>query len=484
MNNVAASTELAFEAVADFVGPLEKPDVVSQPAEDLVPGLNYKAHTSVELEKSNTKLTGTIANLVSKFGSLSSLIRVVGVAAVVVSMCLFLFDGMGAVNDTQRFFTMLMLTGLLSAGGFSLAFILKEHRGARSFFGLALLSVPVNFTVLGALFYSVIQFDKVSTAYPTMAHWEILDVASLGTTVLIAALALIPVTILGVSVLAREGRSWLGIALLASSSLLLFPIRDTTWIAPLVAIMVVVLISVVKRFGANTISLNTLSGRFVQTLLFLPPAIMLFRSFWLYEVTALSSTVICLTIYAALRFTSQRISSDGIVVNALHIVSAFVALVTGVMSLIVFEPISEPLFLAVPFSLMFGGLMLELESRVNKAEFAQVLGIGASVLVACVTVLHQQVYDVSGLFYAGLIVPVIMIIVAAAQQHKGKMIIGTVTLLTIFLIHASDLFMYFTQTGWLGFASLGGIAILVASLLERFGPMLSIKSRRWFTRAD
>jgi len=484
MSTLTASTELALSTAECFVGPLEKPGIVSQSSEDLASGPTCNIYASVGAEKSETQMGGTIVSLVSKFGSLSSIIRVAGVAAMVASMCLFLFDGMGVVNDIQRFFTMLMLTGVLSAGGFALAFILKEHRGARSFFGLALLSVPVNFTVLGALFYSVIQLDQVTTAYPTMAHWEVLDVASLGTAVLFAALALIPVTILGVSILAREGRAWLGLALLASSSLLLLPIRDTTWIAPVVALAIVVLITVVKRFGENTISLKTLSGRFVQTLLFLPPAIMLFRSFWLYEITALSSMVIGVTIYATVRYASQRISPEGIIVNALHIISAFVALVTGVMALFVFEPISVPLFLAIPFSLVFGGLMLELESRVRKPEFANVLGIGASVLVACATVLQQQVYDVPGMFYAGLVVPVIMIVVAAIQQHKGKMIIGAVALLAVFLLHASGIFTFFTQTGWLGFATLGGIAILVASLLERFGPMLSMKSRLWFSRAD
>ncbi len=420
-----------------------------------------------------------IGDLIRKFGSLSSVFRVAGVAAMVLSMCLFLLDGMGVVNDTQRFFKMLLLTGLLSAGGFALSFLLKEQRGARSFFGLALLSVPVNFAVLGALLYSVFQIDAVSTVYPTVAHWEIASVASLGSTMLLAAVALLPVTVFGMSVMGREGRAWLSGALLFSSSMLLLPIRDTAFIAPIVAVLVFALMGVVKHCGEGIISLKTPAGRFVQALLFLPPAIMLFRSFWLYDVGSLSALVIALTVYVALRYACQRIKLEGVVCTALHVVCATTAFVAASLSVDVVSRVAGPSYEALIFSVVFGGLMFDIENRVKSIKMAKALGIFTSIVVATIILVHQQFHDDAAVFVIGLSVPIALICAGIMQQQKYKILIGGLTLATTVLLNAGGMIQFFLHAGWFGFASLGASAILVASLLERFGAVFSMRVRRW-----
>lgn len=419
-----------------------------------------------------------IGRLIQRFGSFSGLIRMVGVAALVLSMCLFLIDGLEIINDTQRFMTMLMLTGLLSAGGFVLAFILKEQRGARAFFGLALLSVPVNFTVLGALFYSVFQFDTLNAAYPTVAEWQITSLASLGSTVLVAMAALVAVTVLGVSVMAREGRGWLGSALLFSSSLLMLPIRDTAWIAPLVTILIIALISIVKRYGERTISLKTTGGRFVQALLFLPPAIMLFRSFWLYEVGALSGIMIALTAFAALKYFSQRLNTNGLVSGVLHVLSAATALLAALLCVFVVTPVFNNSLVALVSCGVFGVLMLELESRIENHDLAEFMGIASSVIVGIAVLYHQLLFSGFAVFLAGTVVLAGLLVAGSIQQNREKLVIGGMAFLAVILLNAPNLIQYFVSTGWLGFASLGAIAIVLASLVDRFGPMVTVHLRR------
>jgi len=454
---------------AGFVGPLE--DAVSIVAVDLA--ADVKVASSQQ---------SRVSRIIQNFGSVSGLIRMGGVAAMVVSMCLYLIDGLDIVNDTQRFMSMLILTGLLSAGGFVLAFLLREQRGARAFFGLALLSVPVNFTVLGALFYSVFQFDNLNKAYPTLAEWHIGSIASLGTTVLIAFAALIPVTVLGVSVMAKAGRGWLGTSLLVSSSMLLLPARDSMWIAPLVALMVVALIMLIKRFGENSIALKTVAGRYVQFLLFLPPVIMLFRSFWLYEIDELTGMMIALTGFVALRYFTQRLVSNSILTALLHWLSAATALIAGLLAVYALPVVSASTIPVWVFCTTFGALMLELESRIEHRELAQIFGIGTAIVLSLSVIYSQLQYSGIIVFLSGLAVLVGVIFIGVVQHSKEKTIIGSFAMLAVTILNASEIVDYFASTGWLGFASLGAAAIVTASLLDRFGPLVSERLRHRFAR--
>jgi len=451
--------------------------------------LQFELHGPPNLEPTPASITTSmqrdkrshVGRLIDSFGSLSSLLRQVGVAAVVVSMCLFLFDGLTTVNDTMRFYSMLMMTGMLSAGGIALAFVLKEQRGARSFFGLALLSVPVNFAVLGAFFYSVFQFDSSLSVYPSLVEWKITDIKTLGNTMLIAFAALIPVTVFSVSVMARRERVWLSAALLISSSLMLIPVRDATWIASIVALAVFLLIVIIKRQGENAVTLKTLEGGVVQALLFLPPAIMLVRSFWLYGVTALSGAVVSLTVFVCLRYMSKRFGPGSKVTNVFNLISSLAAFVAGVYVMAAVTPIIGAKFAIVLFCVVFGVLMFELENRVLSADLAEIMGISAALIIAMAVVYHQLVYSGLLVLAIGVVLVGVMLSIAALQQSKEKVAIASVTLLAVLLLNGSMLSSYFFEASWLGFASLGAAAILTASMLDRFGPLTSLKFQRYLS---
>ncbi len=463
MSTLVLGPESMLEHDASFVGP-PKPSA-----------LDVHANGTLQAEPVSKSGLAQVISLLGRFGSLSSFIRVLGVGAVVASMCLFLVDGVSAINDTQRFYTMLAFTGLLSAGGFALAFVLKEQRGARSFFGLALLSVPINFAVLGALYYSVFQFDRTSALYPSVAHWEILDVASLGMVTLVAVASLLLVTVLSVSIMAREARVWLSVALLGSCSFLLLPIRDTTWIAPLVAVLVVALIQVVRKNGETVISLKTLSGRFVQALLFLPPGIMLFRSFWLYSVSDLSVMVIALTLFAGVRYASQRIESPVVLANALHSVSAYLAIVAAYFGALWVHSFLPAVFLEITFIALFGGLMFELESRVQSKWFARFISV-ANYTVLAAAVLFGLIFLGSLLsFVVGSLTTIVLAVLSAIRKRRAELFISGMALAAMLLLYTDNIVWYINHAGWFGLATLGGLAILSASLIERFGPVLSLR---------
>ena len=90
---------------------------------------------------------------IRNFATVSEALRILGAAILLASMSLFLLQGWNEGNDIRRYLMLLAQTGLLTAAGFALSHGLKETKGARLFFGLALVSIPANFTILGALLY-------------------------------------------------------------------------------------------------------------------------------------------------------------------------------------------------------------------------------------------------------------------------------------------------------------------------------------------
>jgi len=424
-------------------------------------------------------LLSRVSKAITRAGALSALVRFVGVAALVLSMFLFLLEGMSIVNDTQRFFTMLILTVLLGVGGVLLAFVLREQRGARSFFGLALLSVPVNFTVLGALLYSVFRLDAVTTDYPTLAEWTLTSATALGTTALISLLVLIPITFFSLSIVARELRGWLFPALLASCAVLLLPVRDTMWIAPVVALVVAALLWVVGKKRDTSIVLKTPGGRFAQSLLFLPPLIMLVRSIWLYDVSALAATVVSLTLYIVGRVIAGRVDFGGIVKSFIYFVVGILALFTSVFAgLFASDYLSEH-YIAISFSLILVALLIDFERVIRSSEKNQLSGLtlvySGYALLASVAFYNHIIFEGSLMLGVSMLILVPILSIAILHKDRMKLLIGGAGLAALVTLNIGGLVELFKSTGWIGFALLGATAIIFSSVLDRYGVLYSFK---------
>ena len=216
---------------------------------------------------------GQLLDYLRRAATLSECLRILGAAGLLASMSLFLLQGWSDGNDIRRYLMLLAQTGLLAAGGFALSHGLKEAKGARLFFGLALVSVPANFTILGALIYSVFQWDGGLTNYPDYASWQILDVANIGITFAGAMLVLLPVTMFAFAIMARQSAKGLSFNFFALNALLVLPVRSSL-IAGLLALGgVVYAMMVVRRAVNNDSALKTGEGRFAISTLFIPAGI-------------------------------------------------------------------------------------------------------------------------------------------------------------------------------------------------------------------
>ncbi|NNF17734.1 MAG: hypothetical protein HKN70_13400, partial [Gammaproteobacteria bacterium] len=236
-----------------------------------------------------------------RFATFSELLRVAGAAIMVGAMSVFLMQGWLEGNDLQRYFKLLAQTLLLTAGGFSLSFVLKEHKGARLFFGLSLVSVVANFTILGALIYSVVQFDGLLGHYPDYASWVANDPVKVFATSIGAAAVLVPVTMLAFAVLARRSARWLSGLFLASGALLLLPVRASLASSIVAIAAICISLYLVRTLGKDDETLTTFEGRFAKLILFLAPIVMLIRSSYFYTLDSLAMAVLGATVFLLLR---------------------------------------------------------------------------------------------------------------------------------------------------------------------------------------
>ncbi|MBL4673493.1 MAG: hypothetical protein JKX81_14635 [Arenicella sp.] len=187
-----------------------------------------KRHSSKQESHDDRK---SLFSRLEKIASLSQIVRGFGACAIIASMSLFMLQGWAEGNDITRYLKLLAQTGLLTGAGLALSFLIKEFKGARVFFGLALISVVANFTILGSLTYSMFAIDMQLVSYPESMKWEVTH-GALFIPVFLGALSLLSaVAYFGFSIFSRQIAKPLSIGFLGLSALLLVPVR-----APLVAV--------------------------------------------------------------------------------------------------------------------------------------------------------------------------------------------------------------------------------------------------------
>ena len=236
--------------------------------------VNYSKNTD-----SNSFLEG-----LRKITTISKVLHFFGAFGVLVSMSLFLFNGWSEGNDIQRYFKLLGQTGLLTASGLILSFCLKENKGARLFFGLSLTSVVANFTILGALIYSIFQFDDGLSDYPSMMTWSAADVTTFLPVFLGSAVFLSILTRFSFSIFARNIAVPLSLSFLGMSSLLLIPVRSSLAVSIIAAGALLLSTVIVKRMRQNENIVLTPETKFALSLIFVPGFLIFARALSLYSI--------------------------------------------------------------------------------------------------------------------------------------------------------------------------------------------------------
>ena len=457
-----------------FYGPFHRP------SHNLDSDMKIQVDSKLDTKEDNENIEGGDKNLfdsLNKFINLSRLLRISGAMAVIASMSVFLMQDWSIGSDLNRFYLMLMQTLLLAVGGFGLSFLMQENKGGRVFFGLSLVSITANFTILSALLFSQVQWFGSISEYPEFLTWTSTSLASLAIAGVLALIVMLPISWFSYMVFSRSMAKQLLFLFVSSNFLLLLPVRDSLMVGLVVLTAVMVPLWFLRKKMFNETSLKTAEGMFAVATVFMPALIMLVRSFWLYQVDELLLVMLGSILFLMLRIFSAPLNDKSVLRNILNwssiATAGFVAHYAGTASLAVI-PDSYELTVA---GLVFALLTLDVAKRAGKyralfSAFAVLALLASNLLVLLIT---GGAASAVLLLLAGIAV----VILGQAEKSRGMLIAGLVSSFIALTHQVYNTLMYIDFTNWATLAVIGVTAIVIASLLERHGIVLKHKWERW-----
>ncbi len=369
-----------------------------------------------------------IMNSIRDFATVSEALRILGASVLLASMSVFLLQGWNNGNDISRYLMLLAQTGLLTAAGFAMSHGLKETKGARLFFGLALVSVPAIFTILGALLYSVFQWDGALTTYPGYATWQIENVASTGITLAGAMVVLLPVTVFCFAIMARHSAKTLSLNFFALNVMLLLPIRSSLAAGSVALLGIVYALYVVRNLIGKDRALKTAEGKFALATLFIPAGIILFRSMYFYQIDSLLIAMLSLAAFLAARQASIFPDRSQRIATMLDVISLPIALVFATALVSAFEPHLAWAWMAPVFSIAFALPALDLLRRTESRQLSKFAGMTVSLFVSLSFIFGLAIGPSTMTAFMCLIAGLLILMTGLAIRNRMTLVAGVVTL--------------------------------------------------------
>jgi len=426
----------------------------------------------------------SVMQSVRNFATLSEALRVLGAAVILASMSVFLLQGWNEGNDINRYLLLLAQTGLLAAAGFAMSHGVKETKGARLFFGLALVSIPANFTILGALLYSVFQWDGGLTAYPGYADWRIEDVASIGVTMSAAMLVLVPVTLFCFAIMARHSAKPLSMHFLLLNALLLLPIRSSVAAGTIALAGVLYALTVMGKMTRSNRALKTGEGKFALAALFIPLGIILFRSMYFYQVDSLMVAMVGLVLFLAARQASLFPDRSARLAMALELVSWPIAMIVALALTDAFEPGITTGLKAPIFAATYAALALDVIRRTGSKVLAKMIGVSIGIAVAVSFTFSVALSPSAMTALFSVAAGTMLLLWGAAARRLMTIIAGLVTLGAGVLFGFDAIVQLIITSSWIDLAIFGATAIALGSILDRHGVAIKLRINKWYNSVN
>ncbi len=412
---------------------------------------------------------------------LPALLRVLGATALIFAMYSFLAKGWQSGNDSFRYLLLLSHTGILAAIGLASGHYLKESKGARLLLVLALVSVPVNFAILGSFIHSqtTMIIAAHSGAFPDYVSWT---VGSLNTALLISAGALVvltPVVFLGFTVLARHMAVKLSLLFLFSNAAMLLPLRDPQNIGLMVLVLTIAVSVATRAFADKQVAAKTSEGVIALSLQLLPLSVLAIRNLWLYTPDEFLFAVLCVSVFLMLRQISlclEAATKARVILDRIALIPAL--LIVLPLSSALADAIFLPESLVLPVSLAISTAMVYDLSRRNQGY------AGAYRLIAICEVLLGMLLNL--MLFDGLLATLSCIVAGASllmygyhARQRGVFLAGMALVLMGMLQQLFELIYRFDLSSWISFAILGIIAIVAGSVLESQGLRIRQRLNEW-----
>ena len=422
-------------------------------------------------------------NAIREGASIAGFLRISGAALMVLSLSAFLMQGVEAASDLHRYLLLLGQTLLLTAAGFAVGFWLKEPRGARVFFSLALISIPANFAVLGAMIYSIAPLDELVTHYPAYASWHSASVKELLIAAAAALVILVPMSLFCFAVMARHSKWWLSTCYLSASATLLIPMRDTLSITLIGSVCMVAIVTLLASRKARHPRKATGEERFATALLFIPPLLILARSAMLYGVDLYLALAMSIGIHYLFRQLVIARTDNHVLSTLIQLVATGTGLTLAVLATVVLDKEFSIFGGHEPY-LLFAGLWLminlDLLRYFSGTRLKSAIHIFWGVLCCIPVLVDLSIFNGHMDFTEALSFALLIVSAGVIARHRLLVTMGALALAAVLLDSGAHLFTLALEAGWLGMAVAGASTIVAGSVLERFWPVIRLRATSHF----
>ena len=384
-------------------------------------------------------------------------LRWLGSFAVVSSAIVYMLEGIHTSGEELRNWMYLAAMGLMAMGGLISGKFLQDSKGARVFFGLAMLLVPVQFSQIAGQIHEAMV---VAGPNSSLVSWLGTAVSQLTLPLLATTLLSVPIAYAGATVLARRDRKLVFSALLTLCACLLIPARDSL----LGYIIIICLLGATswlksRLFDQQTIY-NNLDGVGLRVILASPMVIGFVRL--LTHVDGVES-------WAAIAGLSAIAITRNSAASAQGNLTRFVGAILGIVSWWVYLN-TGALFDSAHFSLYFLPVAIWLMdigrlAAPNGRDY-RITAMGFVFASAVSFLISNDIYGAN--FYA-LAHGLVALTWGVLNNQREPALIGAPLALISLIAISADALSGFQFNGWIGLGGLGLALVFGASLLERFG---------------
>lgn len=400
-------------------------------------------------------------------------LRWVGSLLIVLSAITFMLQGYQDMLPTYRYWAALGFTLILCAGGITCAYLFKETKGARVFFGLATAFIPVQVSQVGAMIYAFIQGENaMQPAYEWLQFMEI-SPTIIAIDFLLTIILLCFVSYAGFSILARKQLYTLLLMFCVGNALLFIPIRDSNSIAAIMACLLIVLLRSERQLHGSSM-MRLIEGMSARAIIWIPAAILVGRSL-LHPTSVLYDSVILAFISIVTIYDIQRYTQSAWIIFISQCLGSITALAIWILLVDSIPGLSaaSDIVLFLPLSLV---LFLISEKVTYYAKSYRSISATIAILVCFNAMLEQQTLAPVAAMAAGILLSI------AGLQYREKLpfFLGNLSFAGGLLFYSQYLVDFYAATPWLSTICLGLFVILLASYIENREIQIRKKSKAYF----
>lgn len=407
----------------------------------------------------------------SMTAKITTYLRWVGSILIILSAISFMLQGHDEILPAYRYWIGLGLTLLLCGGGLVCAYLFKETKGARIFFGLGTVFLPVQVSQVSAMIYAYWHGNNALQPEYSWLQFSEVSPGIIAFDFILTGFLLLLVSYASYSILARKYLKTLLIASVVGNVLLLLPVRDASFVPLIIAGLFFFLRKTEQTLHSDN-SMRLTEGLAARALISLPLWIIVGRSL-LHPVSYLLAIVVAAIVAIYCINDIKRYTQSSFILYASQWIGTLAALAVWVFILAQFDAVVYSLSALLPITLILFVLSSQVTYHANWYRFiSAIMTIGLS---------YGAMFDGQAMAPVITIAAGILLTIAGIKyREKIPFFIGNLCVLGGFVFYWEYAMNLYSSAPWICSIALGLTVILLASYIENKEKQIMTKSRFYF----